>query len=154
MTLDTKSFNLSRSLPLSAKQTWHVLTDAKAREKWNGPDAATMLVTETIDLRVGGQERQRFGPADAPEFVVDTRWYDLSAPQRAVFTETLIFGGAAVCTSLVTYAMESTGNQTELEITVAVSSFSGPETLDEVQQGWAGGMENLQSYANGLAHPT
>lgn len=153
MTLDTKSFDLFRTLPLTPEQLWTVLTDVKEREKWNGPDAATLLETETADLRVGGEDRQRFGPVDAPEFLVDTRWYHLAAPSRAVFTETLIFGGEAVCTSLVTYILEGSGNETALSITVAVSSFSGPDTLPEVQHGWNGGIENLESYAKAIAHP-
>lgn len=151
MSLDTKSFNLTRTMPVTIDQLWHLLTDAKAREKWSGPDATTLLETETADLRVGGQDRHRFGPADAPEFVVDTRWYDLTAPERAVFTETLIFGSAAVCTSLVTYVLQSNGKHTELQTTVAVSSFSGSDTLDEVHNGWNGGMDNLERHATTIA---
>ncbi|MDC1399219.1 SRPBCC domain-containing protein [Yoonia sp.] len=151
MSLDTKSFNLTRTMPVTVDQLWHLLTDAKARENCSGPDATTLLETETADLRVGGQDRHRFGPADAPEFVVDTRWYDLTAPDRAVFTETLIFGGAAVCTSLVTYVLQNNGNHTELQTTVAVSSFSGSDTLDEVHTGWNGGMDNLERHAATIA---
>jgi len=147
MSLDTKSFDMHRALPLSPDRLWDVLTDPKLREHWNGPDAQTMLVTETADLRVGGLDRHRFGPADAPEFVVDTRWYDLTQPIRAVFTETLIFGGATACTSLVTYSLEAAGKGTELSVTVAVSSFTGPETLEEVRHGWNGGLDNLALYA-------
>ncbi len=153
MAPDTKSFDLHRTLPLPAIRLWQVLTDAKEREKWNGPDAATVLETDAADLRVGGQDRHRFGPVDAPEFVVDTRWYNLTEPERAVFTETLVFGGEAVSTSLVTYVLDDKGAETSLSITVAVSSFSGPEALDEIQQGWAGGVDNLQSYTASIAHP-
>ncbi|EBA13397.1 SRPBCC family protein [Roseobacter sp. CCS2] len=153
MPLDTKSFDLHRTLPLSTERLWQVLTDAKEREKWAGPDAATMLETDFADLRVGGQDRHRFGPKDAPEFLVDTRWYDLTKPERAVFTETLIFGGEAVSTSLVTYLLLGDGNETKLSITVAVSSFSGPEALDEIQQGWAGGVDNLAAYAKAITQP-
>lgn len=154
MPLDTKSFDLHRKLPLAPARLWQVLTDTKERERWNGPDAETALVTDIADLRVGGLERHRFGPADAPEFVVDTRWYDLSVPERAVFTETLIFGGEAVSTSLVTYVLNESGTQTELSITVAVSSFSGPDTLDEIAQGWRGGVDNLAAYAQSVAQPS
>ena len=153
MALDTKSFDLHRKLPLAPARLWQVLTDAKEREKWNGPDATTMLETDVADLSIGGLDRHRFGPKDAPEFVVETRWYDLTKAERAVFTETLIFGGVAVSTSLVTYVLDGSSNQTELGITVAVSSFSGPDTLDEIQQGWAGGVDNLAAYTMALAHP-
>lgn len=150
MSLDTSSFDLHRTLPLSPERLFAVITSPAHREKWASPDADTTLVTEAADLRVGGQDRQRAGPADAPEFAVETRWYDLTGPERAVFTETLIFGGEAVSTSLVTYVLEAADDQTRLSITVAVSSFSGPEALTEIQQGWDGGLENLTNYVNGL----
>ncbi len=146
MSLDTSSFNLHRTLPLSPDRLWEVMTDPKHREAWGGPDAETVLVIDKADLRVGGQDRHRCGPADAPDFVIDTRWYDLAAPDRAVFTETLIIGGEALCTSLVTYSLTAAGTGTDLGVTVAVSSFSGPETLEDFKQGWGGGLDNLESH--------
>ncbi len=153
MTLDTKSFDLHRTLPLPPSKLWEVLIDPKHREKWGAPDADTVLIVESADVRVGGQDRHRCGPADAPEFLVDTRWYDLAEPERAVFTETLIFGGEAAFTSLVTYSLEQDGSGTKLSLTVAVSSFSGPEALAEIQQGWHGGLENLEHYAPTVLAP-
>ena len=144
MTLDTKSFDLFRTLPLPPARLWNVLTDAKHRENWAAPDDETVLETVKADLRVGGDELHRCGPADDPVFEVTTRWYDLTAPERAVYTETLIFGGHAVCTSLVTYSLMPEGKGTALGVTVAVSSFSGPDTLAEVKQGWEGGVANLE----------
>ncbi len=150
MTLDTKSFDLHRTLPLPPDRLFAVLTDPAHREKWAAPDADTVLVTETADIRVGGQDRHYAGAPEAPDFAVETRWYDLAHPDRAVFTETLIFGGAAVSTSLVTYCLEAEEHQTNLSITIAVSSFSGPEALAEIQAGWDGGLENLERYVEQL----
>ena len=151
MPLDTKSFDLFRSLPLSPERMFNVLTQAKYRDAWNGPDADTPVETVSSDLRVGGEDLQRCGPADAPAFEVTTKWYHLAAPERVVYTETLFFGGEAACTSLVTYNLMPEGTGTALGITVAVSSFTGPETLPEVQQGWEGGLENLSRYCAQLA---
>lgn len=144
MALETSSFDTFRDLALPPARLWEVLTDPSLRCKWGGPDESMVLDVVNADLRVGGVDRLRCGPADAPEFEIETRWYDLTGPTRAVFTETLIFGGAAVSTSLVTYALEAAGNGTALGITVAVSSFSGPEALDEIKQGWEGGLANLE----------
>ena len=80
MPLDTKSFDMHRTIPLPPAKLWDVLTDPKHREKWGGTDAETVLIVAHAYVRVGGQDRHRCGPADAPEFVIDTRWYDLSAP--------------------------------------------------------------------------
>lgn len=143
MSLDTKSFDLFRSLPLRPERLYTVLTDAKYRDSWSAPDADTPVETVSSDLRVGGEDHQRCGPPEDPAFEVITRWYHLSAPERAVCTETLFFGGEAACTSFVTYNLMPEGTGTALGITVAVSSFTGPETLPEVMQGWEGAMDNL-----------
>ncbi|MEJ6399091.1 SRPBCC family protein [Yoonia sp. 208BN28-4] len=150
MSLDTSSFDMHRTLPLAPDRLWHVMTDPKHREKWGAPDAETVLIVDKADLRVGGQDKHRCGPADAPEFEVETRWYDLTSPDRAVFTETLIIGGDALCTSLVTYSLAPEGTGTKLSITVAVSSFSGPDTLDEFAHGWEGGLANLERHVESL----
>ena len=143
MTLDTKSYDFFRSLPLPPKRLFPLLTEAKYRDRWNAPDADTPVETITEDLRIGGEDKQRCGPADEPAFEVLTRWYHLAAPDRVVLTETLYFGGQAACTSLVTYDLIAEGTGTALGVTVAVSSFTGPEALPEVQQGWEGGLDNL-----------
>lgn len=147
MTTDTGSFDLHRTIPLPPTRLWEVLTDAKHREVWGGPDADTVMVVDQADVRVGGQDRHRCGPKETPYFTVDTRWYDLSAPDRAVFTETLHVEGATMCTSLVTYAVTGTDAGSTLDVTVAVSSFTGPEAVEEFKQGWGGGLDNLERYA-------
>ena len=151
MTLDTRSFDLHRTLPLPPDRLWPVLTDPAYREKWGGPDDTAVLVVDQADLRVGGLDKLRSGPGEAPDFEIETRWYDLTAPERAVFTETLIIGGERLCTSLVTYNLMPEGGGTALGVTVAVSSFSGPETLAEFQAGWEGGLANLARLCAGLA---
>ncbi len=114
MTLDTKSFDLFRSLPLSPERLFALLTEAKYRDKWSAPDADTPVETVSSDLRVRGEDRQRCGPADDPTFEVITRWYHLSARERAVCTETPIFGGEAACTSFVTYNLMPEGRAQRL----------------------------------------
>ncbi len=148
MTLDTRSFDLNRALPIAPEQLWNIMTDPTHREKWGAPEENMVLTVEKSDLKVGGQDRHRCGPAEAPEFVVETRWYDLTAPTRAVFTETLLIQDNTLCTSLVTYSLVASDEGTQLGVTVAVSSFSGPETLDEFLEGWSGGLDNLERYTS------
>ena len=147
MTQDTGSFTLNRILPLPAAKLWEVLTDAKHREVWGTPDPGVVLIVDSSDLRVGGQDRHRCGPADSPEFLVDTRWYHLTAPELAVFTETVIFGGAPAFTSLVTYALAPGTEGTSLTLTVATSSLTGPDALREVAGGWNNALSTLENYA-------
>jgi uncharacterized protein YndB with AHSA1/START domain len=150
MTPDTASFDLTRTFGLAPERLWDILTDPEHREQWGAPSEGMVLTVETSDLREGGQDRHRCGPEDAPEFVVDTRWYRLDAPRLAVFTETLRVGGDAIFTSLVTYAVEDAGGGSALAVTVALSSFVGPEAEAEVREGWNGGLANLERYVGTL----
>lgn len=145
MTNDNSTFDLSRDLPLPPARLWTILTDPAEREHWGAPDADMVLTVETADLREGGQDRHRCGPAGAPDFTVDTRWYRLDPPDRAVFTETLFVGGETLGTSLVTYVLIPSATGTALAITVHVSAFGGPEMLDEFRAGWEGGLASLES---------
>jgi len=151
MTTDTDHFTLSRRLPLPPDRLWQVLTDARAREQWGAPTEGTVLTVEVTDLREGGHERHRCGPADAPDFVVDTRWYHLDPPRRAVFNETVRIGDMALATSLVTYVLSTGDDGTTLDLAVSLSSFSGPGSLPEFRIGWEGGLANLDRYVAGLA---
>lgn len=146
MTNDTTSFDLARRFPLSPDRLWTILTDAREREAWGAPEEGMILTVEAEDLREGGLERHRCGPAEAPDFVVHTRWYRLEAPRRAVYSETVSVGGEALGTSLVTYVLTESGDSTDLGITVAVSAFGGPEMLGEFKAGWEGGLANLERH--------
>ena len=147
MATHTDTFTFDRSFPVSPARLWHLLTDAEQRESWGAPGEGTVLETITSDLRPGGVERHRCGPADTPDFEVETRWYHLDDGALAVFTETIEAGGMALGASLVTYAIGEAGKGSTLSATVAVSSFVGPEMIEEFRDGWTGGMDKLSGLA-------
>ena len=140
---DVGQFELERRYGISPDRLWRLLTDPAMRAKWGAPSEGTVLAVEKADLRVGGEEKHRCGPAEAPEFEVATRWYRLDAPSLAAFTETLIIGEECLATSLVTYRLEAEGDGSSLGVAVAVSSFTGPEAPAEFHGGWEGGLANL-----------
>ncbi len=143
----TKTIELKRKLPLGPDRLWPLLTEPKYREAWGAPEEGMTLQVEKADTREGGYERHRCGPAEAPDFLIDTRWYRLAGPDLAAFTETLVVGTDTIFTSLVTYDVEADGAGSALTVTVAISSFTGPEAFDEVEQGWMGGLANLEALA-------
>ena len=148
---DTASLEFERRLALPPARLWEVLTDARHREQWGAPSEGAVLEVVEADVREGGRDRHRCGPAEAPEFTVDTRWYRLDAPHLAVFTETVDIGGEAIFTSLVTYRLTPAGTATVLGVTVAVSSFVGADVARDTRTGWEGGLANLERYTAGLA---
>ena len=80
MTTDT--FTFDRSFPLPPERMFTLMTAPEYREVWGAPDDGQVLETLSSDFTVGGTERHRCGPADAPDFEVTTRWYNIDAPER------------------------------------------------------------------------
>jgi len=113
-------------------------------QAYAGPGDEVLQIV-SADTRVGGTERHRCGPAEAPAFEVETRWYHMAAPSDAVFTEQIEAGGATLGASLVTYSIAPSGTGSAVTVTVAVSSFVGAEMIGEFRSGWTGGMENLDA---------
>ena len=141
MTTDT--FTYARQTALPPARMWPLITNSEMRQIWGSPDDTATLTTLYSDLRVGGTDHQRCGPADAPEFESCTRWYHLSAPDTAVYTEVIEAGGMALGASLVTITLTAEGTGTRMDVTVAVSSFVGAEMIGEFRSGWDGSMANL-----------
>lgn len=144
MTAQTATFRLIRTIAVPQDRLWHLVTDPDARELWGAPTDDAVLVLEQADLREGGQDRHRCGPADAPEFIVETRWYHLDAPTRACFTETVSAGGQRFVVSLVTYTLAEAGSATSLTADVAVASMTGDEMQDDFRTGWTNGLNRLE----------
>ncbi len=142
-----------RDFSISNDRLWHLLTDAKSRESWGAPSDDAVLVVDVHDVRVGGMDRHRCGPAESPEFMVETRWYLLEEADRACFTETVEAGGQRLFTSLVTYELEPNGSGSHLTATVQTSSFVGEEAMAEIEEGWTSGLNRLERIAaSELAH--
>jgi len=145
MSTDTDQFTYTRTYALPPVQLWHLLTDADMRAAWGCPDPDIALTPTKTDLTVGGTDVQRAGPEDTPAFEVTTRWYNLNAPTDVVFTEVIHAEGADLGASLVTYRIAEDGTGSALAVTVAVTSFVGPEMIGEFNAGWDGGMANLDA---------
>ncbi|MCI5112248.1 MAG: SRPBCC domain-containing protein [Marivita sp.] len=144
MTAPIATFRLTRTIATPQDRLWHLLTDSKSRELWGAPSDDAVLVLETTDLREGGQERHRCGPADNPEFTVDTHWYHIDAPTRACFTETVIAGGQRFGVSLVTYVLAPDDPATTLTVDVAVASMTGEDMQGDFDAGWTSGLDRLE----------
>lgn len=148
MTTDTAEYHFERTFTLPPDQLWHLLTDAGMRAAWGGPGEGMVLDMVNEDFRRHGIERHRCGPADAPEFEVETRWHRIEQPTDAVFTESVEAGGQDIATSLVTYRVAPTDTGSTLFVTVAVSSFVGAEASADFRDGWNNGLSNLKALAD------
>lgn len=146
MTQRGAHFQLNRTIAVAPDRLWALLTDPKARELWGAPSDDAVLVLEKQDLREGGQERHRCGPADNPEFVVDTHWYHLAKPDLACFTETVSAGGTRFAVTLVTYSLSANGSGTDLRVDVGIAPLTEGDMLGDFQQGWNSGLDRLERF--------
>ena len=145
MSTDTDTFTYTRDYPLPPAQLYHLVTDADMRARWGCPDPELTMTPVTVDVQVGGTDKQRAGPADAPVFEVTTRWYALTAPTDVVFTEVIHAEGMDLGASLVTYRISENATGSTLAVNVAVTSFVGPEMIAEFNAGWSSGIANLDA---------
>ena len=146
MSTATAQFTLTRSFATTTERLWHLLTDPKMREAWGAPSDEDVLVVDRSDLRVGGEDLHRCGPADAPDYTVVTRWYHLEQPGAACFTETVEAGGMHIATSLVTYDIAATAEGAALTVTVTTASFVGAEALADFKTGWTAALDRLPRF--------
>ena len=65
MTTDTDTFTYTRNVALPPARMWPLITTAEMRAIWGAPDDSGPLTTVHSDLRIGGTDHQRYGPADA-----------------------------------------------------------------------------------------
>lgn len=144
----TGNFTLTRDFGIAPDDLWHLLTDPETRAGWSAPSDSDVLTLDAQDLREGGTDRHRCGPAEAPDYTVDTRWYRLEAPALACFSETVEAGGMRIATSLVTYGLAETATGSALQVIVHVSSFVGDEALADFETGWTSALNRLQRQIN------
>lgn len=148
--MSTDTFNFDRAFPLPPEKMWMLITAPEYREIWGAPEEGQVLKTLSADFRIDQAERHRCGPAEAPDFEVTTRWYNIDAPNTVSFTETIEAGGMRLGSSLVTYTLTASDRGCDAQITVAVVSFVGPEMIGEFKAGWEGGLVKLDALAANL----
>lgn len=145
--MSTETFTFDRTFPLPPDRMFTLMTASEYRELWGAPDDGQVLEMLSSDFSIGGTEHHRCGPADAPDFEVTTRWYNIDAPHTVTYTETIQAGGMTLGAALVTYTLTPEGQGCHATITVAAASFVGPEMIGEFKAGWEGGLSKLEALA-------
>ncbi|WP_224813811.1 hypothetical protein [Hasllibacter sp. MH4015] len=146
---DTKILTFSRRLGHPPGRVLHALTDAKARMTWGPPDADMVVLIEgQPDPAPGIRETSTCGPRENPYVTVETDWILLDQA-RVSYAETLSAEGEAFATSLAVFDMAATEAGTDLDVTILVASFAGPEVLPEVEGGWTFSLKNIARYLDG-----
>lgn len=145
--MDFNTLTLNRQIACPPARLFHLMTDQSAREVWGAPDDSTVMQIDSFDLRPGGREVSRCGPAQSPEFLVTTDFHVIDAPTRLICTETLDFGEGPVSVSLITQDIVGRDVGSHLTVTLQIASLIGPDMAADYQTGWNGGLDNLARLA-------
>lgn len=145
--MDFDTITLTRDIACPPDRLFHLLTDRKARETWGAPGEGIVVIIDAFDMRPGGREVSRCGPAENPEFKVVSDFHVIDAPHRLICTESLDFGQGPASVSLITQTVAAGGKGSLLTVTLQIASLIGPDMAADYRTGWNGGLDNLTRLA-------
>lgn len=146
--MDHKDLTFTRMIKASPAHVYHCMTDAKARMVWNSPDAdMVFIVKDPAPASPGGRETGQVGPKDNPYVTAHADWIITEPGERLVYAETLEAEGMVLTTSLACATLEAVDGGTQLTQNVHVTSFTGIDSMVEVEQGWTYAFEAMSAFA-------
>lgn len=140
----TLSFTRVVAVPVAV--LWQTWTAPAARAVWAAPNAAVTVEFLEADTRVGGREISLCKVAGEPDIRCECGWLDLQPALRSVNYELLSAAGAALSAALVTADFSGTDQQSELTVTVQLSSLA-EDMAAGYRQGFGARLDNLANVA-------
>lgn len=145
---DTGLITLSRTIKATPLRVYDVLVSPDARRIWAPPDDGSILVIDGQPTPAPGvREVAQVGPAESPYVDATTDWILMEPGQRLVYSEMLQAEGMVLGISFATLELEPDGQGTALQVTVQIVSFTGEETMGEMESGWTHALDSLVSFA-------
>jgi uncharacterized protein YndB with AHSA1/START domain len=129
-----------RATPARIFAAWH---DVEARKRWSVPSPDVAIVYDKADFRVGGFDDSRCGTPGDMRFRAVVLYLEITQDRRIIFAEHVTEGGVARAASLITVDLTPNGNETQLTLTMQISSIDGPDMLQGYRDGWTPTLENL-----------
>lgn len=136
---------VERNYAVAPAKVFAAWADVEQRRRWHFPgNGDWVLVEMTQDFRVGGQERVRFGPKDAPNLVEEGRFLDIVPDQRIVSAGTMHRDGVRISATLSTFELAHDQSGTRVKLTDQSAFFDGRETPEERKGGWGKVLDRLR----------
>lgn len=119
---------------------------------WNSPDAdMVFMIKNPGPVAPGERETGQVGPADNPYVTAHADWIITDPGERLVYAETLEAEGMVLTTSLACATLQAVEDGTLMTMNVHVTSFTGLDSIVEVEQGWTFAFEAMAGFAEGQA---
>jgi uncharacterized protein YndB with AHSA1/START domain len=139
---------VERGYAVAPAKVFAAWADVEQRRRWHFPgDGDWVLVEMTQDFRVGGQERMRFGPKDAPNLLEEGRFLDIVPDQRIVSAGTMHREGVRISVTLSTVELaDDDEGGTQLKLTDQSAFLDGRETPEQRRGGWGKVLDRLRLF--------
>lgn len=135
---------IERGYEASPARLFAAFADPAARMRWGVPSSHVELVYDAADFRVGGMDLGRCGPNGKLIYHVETRYHDIIAGQRIVYTEVVCQDRLPLSFALITVEFEAVAIGSKLTVTDQVTSYGGESMIDSHRAGLEGALANLK----------
>ena len=123
------TIRLERLYKAKPQRVFAAWADSEARAKW--------------DVREGGREMKRFGPAGDPRFLAQARYVDIVPERRIVYSYGMIDRGEPISVSLTTVEFTPVAGGTRLMLVEQVSLLDGRDKLAHREEGIASKLDKI-----------
>lgn len=136
---------VERSYPVARARVFAAWADVEQRRLWHFPgDGDWVLLEMTQDFQVGGVERSRFGPRQAPDLMSEGRFLDIVSGERIVSAGTMHRNGERVSVTLCTVELaDDSAGGTRVRLTDQSAFLDGSEQPQDRRSGWGQVFERL-----------
>src|SRR5262245_404754 len=124
---------IEETVGVPVSRVYAAFADPKARAAWGAPSDTAAFFYEEADFRVGGRDVARCGAKEDPRFRVEVRYLDIVPEQRVVWTEMISELDHRLAANITTLELAPDGQATRLKVTVQVTSFIGPQMIENTR---------------------
>jgi uncharacterized protein YndB with AHSA1/START domain len=136
---------VERNFKASPSRVFAAWADPNAHGRWNVPGDDWEIAEYENDFRVGGHEKNRFGPKGDPKYYEEGRYLDIVPDARIVSAGAMHFGNIRTSATLCTIELLPNGTGTRLILTDQSVYFNDRETPADRKTGWGEVLDRLET---------
>ena len=127
---------VERTFSATPARVFAAWSDPKQRQQWDIPSEGWVVAEYRHDFRIGGEEYNRFGPKESPQYIVTGTYLDIVPDQRIVSAGTMHFGDLRSSSTLFTLELTATASGTRVKMTDQSVYYGGGEEASDRNEGW------------------
>lgn len=139
-------FTIERHLRARPARAFRFWSDKDLKARWNDCHTDWTVLEDSLDFRVGGEERKHWRMPDQRELTFRAHYLDILPDARIIYAYEMTFGGTRLSASLVTVTLQAAGDGTRMTfVEQAALLQGGNEARDQRIVGTGDGFDRLES---------